>query len=53
MPGNLEALPILPERAYGVNKKSVENPYPTTVSASATRCHQAGVKGAEGGEANP
>jgi hypothetical protein len=52
MPGNLEALLILCEHAYGVKKKSAENPYPTTVSAN-TCCHQAGVKGAEGGEANP
>jgi hypothetical protein len=32
MPGNLEAPRILPERAYGVKKKSAENPYPTTIS---------------------
>jgi hypothetical protein len=31
MPGNLEAPRILPERAYGIKKKSAENPYPTTV----------------------
>ena len=53
MPGNLEAPLILPERAYGVKKKSARNPYATTVSGSATRRHQAGVKGAEGGEAHP
>ena len=57
MPGNLEALLILPERAYGVKKESSRNPYPTRVFAQRTppaaRCHQAGVKGAEGGEANP
>jgi hypothetical protein len=34
MPGNLEALLILPERAYGVKKKFPENPYPTRVSGS-------------------
>jgi len=33
VPGNLEALPILPERAYVVKQKARENPYPTTVSA--------------------
>jgi hypothetical protein len=36
MPGNLEAPRILPEHASGVNKKSAENPYPTTVSPPAT-----------------
>jgi hypothetical protein len=36
MPGNLEALPILPEHAYGVKKKLGRNPYPTRVSGSAT-----------------
>ena len=34
MPGNLEALPTLPERAYGV-QKSRDNPYATTVLARA------------------
>ena len=53
MPGNLEAPLILPEQAYGVKKKSARNPYPTRLSGSAARRHQAGVKGAEGGEANP
>jgi hypothetical protein len=50
MPGNLEAPQILPEQAYEVNQKSAENPYPTRVFAHR---HQAGVKGAEGGEAHP
>jgi len=53
MPGNLEAPLILPEHAYDVKRKSTGNPYPTRVSGPATRCHQAGVKGAEGGEAHP
>jgi hypothetical protein len=59
MPGNLEALPILPEHAYEVKRKSGRNPYPTRVSGSATchpratSCHQAGGKGAEGGAADP
>ena len=35
MPGNLEALPTLPERAYGVKQKSRDNPYATTVLARA------------------
>ena len=32
MPGNLEALLILPEHASGVNKKLPGNPYDTRVS---------------------
>jgi hypothetical protein len=33
MPGDLEAPPILPKRAYGVKRKSRENPYTTTIFA--------------------
>ncbi len=47
MPGNLEA-----SQYYRTHvRMSSENPYPTTVFS--VRHHQAGVKGAEGGEANP
>jgi len=53
MPGNLEAPLILANARADVKRKSAKNPYPTTVSAPATRCHEAGVKGAEGGEAHP
>jgi len=44
MPGNLEALLILPEHASGVKKKLAGNPYGTTVSGQADR-GKAGVKG--------
>jgi hypothetical protein len=56
MPGNLEALLILPEHAYGVKTRSGGNPYHTRVFDQwqpTARRHQAGVKGAEGGEADP
>jgi hypothetical protein len=53
MPGNLEALLILPEHVYEVKKKLGRNPYPTRLSRHLTGHHQAGVKGAEGGAANP
>jgi hypothetical protein len=53
MPGDLEALPILPERAYGVKAKTLI-PQGFLVQQDRTaRRHQAGVKGAEGGEADP
>jgi hypothetical protein len=57
VPGNLEALPILPEHVYEVKKKLSRNPYPARVFGETTlraiSRHQAGVKGAEGGEAHP
>jgi hypothetical protein len=53
MPGNLEALPILLEHAYGVKDKTlIPQGFLPNQRRTAGR-HQAGVNGAEGGEANP
>ena len=52
MPGNLEALMILPERTYDVKERTLI-PQRCLTSERPARRHQAGVKGAEGGVANP
>jgi hypothetical protein len=53
MPGNLEALLILPEHASGVKRKPLSHKGFCPTSDETTRRHRAGVKGAGGGEANP
>jgi len=56
VPGNLEATLILPEHAYGVKKNEEKTLIPQGFldqRAPNRRPPQAGVKGAEGGEANP
>jgi hypothetical protein len=53
LPGNLEALLILIEHASGVKEKTlILQGFLPNEPRTAGR-HQAGVKGAEGGEANP
>jgi hypothetical protein len=49
MPGNLEALLIIPNARTAVNKKPLSH----NDFGAGRPVHEAGVKGAEGGGANP